>query len=138
MLLRAHSTLTDGEVSVPPGRLSVLVIEDDAIVGFDLVEALSEAGLKAIGPLTSRAAALEWLETNTPEAAVLDLMLEDGSAEGVAQVLKTRGIPFIAFSAGPLEQDLANVLCIEKPVPSPLVVRTLLTFVGSRPSPKSE
>jgi DNA-binding response OmpR family regulator len=118
--------------------LSVLVIEDDAIVGFDLVEALSEAGLKAIGPLTSRAAALDWLETNTPEAAVLDLMLEDGTAAAVAQLLKTRDVPFIAFSARPLEDDLADVLCIEKPVPSPLVVQTLLTFIGRGSPPKTE
>ena len=113
-----------------PSRLSVLVVEDDAIVGLDLVDALSEAGLDAIGPVTSRAAALKWLEANTPDAAVLDLALSDGPAEAIAKVLNGRGVPFIAFSARPLADHIAGALCVEKPAPSPLVVRTLLALIG--------
>lgn len=96
----------------------VLVAEDEAIVGM-LVEAeLVDAGFDVAGPFETCREASEWLETDTPDAAVLDLNLRDGPCTDVAVELVERGVPFVALSgaeAGDIPDALRSAPLIEKP-----------------------
>lgn len=74
-------------------RRTVLVTEDDAMIGFDLADALDAAGYRIAGPVDSSADALDWLKTNVPDIAVLDVILKDGSCADIARELRRRGIP---------------------------------------------
>ncbi len=68
-------------------------------------DALEDAGFAVIGPVRSVAQALESLETDKPDAAVLDLNLAGENSVAVADALVARGIPFVVATgygaAGP-------------------------------------
>jgi DNA-binding response OmpR family regulator len=69
-------------------RPSVLLTEDDALIGFDLCDALERAGYRVLGPVTTAAEALSLLDRETPVLAVVDIMLKDGPCAGLAQNLR--------------------------------------------------
>lgn len=97
---------------------TVLVTEDDAIVGFDLTDILEAAGYRIAGPVNSSAKALEWLKTNVPDAVVLDVVLKDGSCIEVVRELRNRRIPFLIYSGHRRQQagaDLSDAKWLEKP-----------------------
>ncbi|MFC4175020.1 MULTISPECIES: response regulator [Microvirga] len=96
----------------------MLVTEDDAIIGFDLTDALDAAGYAIAGPTSTCTAALAWLNDNAPDLAVLDVTLKDGPSTEIARVLRSRGIPFVVYSgrrqceAAP---EFREALWLEKP-----------------------
>ncbi len=65
----------------------VLVLEDEAIIALDIEGILTDAGLDVAATLSSCAGAVEWLTANRPDVAILDIDLQDGSCEHVAQRL---------------------------------------------------
>jgi DNA-binding response OmpR family regulator len=83
---------------------SVLVVESDAVIGMSLAEDLNEDGFHVAGPFAC-AGALGWLETGTPDLAVLDVDLQSGPCVDLARQLRDRGVPFMIFSSH--DQSLA-------------------------------
>jgi DNA-binding response OmpR family regulator len=79
-------------------RPRCLIVEDQALIGMSLEAYLEDAGYDVVGPFMRRAQALAWLETDTPELAVLDVMLPDGSSVDLARELRKRGVPFAIYS----------------------------------------
>src|SRR5687768_18483460 len=57
------------------GRLVLAVEEQSPVHGALVARALTEAGARLAGPFNSCDDAVSWLETNTPELAVLDVAL---------------------------------------------------------------
>jgi DNA-binding response OmpR family regulator len=79
-------------------RPRCLIVEDQALIGMSLEAYLEDAGYDVIGPFMRRTQALAWLETDTPELALLDVMLPDGSSVDLAHELRQRGVPFAIYS----------------------------------------
>lgn len=104
----------------------VLVLEDEALIAVNLQDELQDAGHEVAGPFTDCSAALEWLQTATPDMAVLDATLNDGSCHSVAFELRHRGVPFLIYSGHQEDRQLLSdfhpVAWIEKPVPSAVLV----------------
>lgn len=90
---------------------SVLVLEDESIIALDLQEVLEEAGFEDVQVFSSCAAANAWLDTKTPQVAILDPRLRDGVCTSVAQTLLERSVPFVVYSgqAPDISEDKANV-----------------------------
>jgi DNA-binding response OmpR family regulator len=107
-------------------RPSVLILEDEALVALDLQDELRDAGYRVEGPFTTCAAALEWLETATPDTAVLDAALKDGPCRAIAQELTRREVPFLIYSGYHEDRQLLaefpHVTWIEKPAPSSVLI----------------
>lgn len=80
-----------------PTSQTVLLVESSAIIGLDLAEELERLGYTVGGPLAC-AAALEWLATQTPAMAVLDVDLQSGSCVDLARALRARDVPILVFS----------------------------------------
>ncbi len=91
---RAHQP--DGQTSL--ARPRVLVVEDEVLLSIEITQILSEAGFNVIGPARAVARALELVERAACRAAVLDVRLQSGTSEHVAQELKDRGMPFVTIS----------------------------------------
>ena len=85
------------EYSHSPCR--VLLVEDDAIVAMSLQDDLEEADYTVAGPFDTCAAALDWLENETPDLAVLDTRLKDGTCKALAAELARRGVRFVLWSS---------------------------------------
>jgi DNA-binding response OmpR family regulator len=87
----------------PPGDerldgLKVLLVEDEAIIAFDLECILAELGCKVIAATSSIAEALAVLRSERPDIALLDLGLPDGWALPVAKALAESAVPFAIMS----------------------------------------
>lgn len=77
----------------------VLVVEDDAIMAFDLADQLNAAGYAALGPAIDSEQALALLEGSACDVAVLDVNLGEGrTSEPVALELRRRSIQFVVVS----------------------------------------
>jgi DNA-binding response OmpR family regulator len=104
--------------SRPYDLRTVLVAEDDAIIGFDITDALEAAGYAILGPARSCSDAFSWLENSLPDIAILDAMLQDGACTELAQELQNREIPFIIYSGRRHNEFTAgfeNATWLEKP-----------------------
>jgi DNA-binding response OmpR family regulator len=82
----------------------VLVVEDDALLGLDLAQQLTDAGLEVVGPATSVAKAFILMGKTDCDVAVLDVNLGNETAEPVALELRARRTPFIVLSGYSTEQ----------------------------------
>jgi DNA-binding response OmpR family regulator len=108
-------------MSTLDGR-AILVVEDEPLVAFDICQSLAEAGAQVIAART-RAQALEAATSQDVAAAVLDLVLGDGSKD-LCDELANRGIPFVIYSGMPKPPDVSNIF-IEKPASSDRLVTAL-------------
>jgi DNA-binding response OmpR family regulator len=112
-----------------------MIVEDQALIGMALEAYLEDAGFSVAGPFPSCADALQWLEHNTPQVAVLDVSLRDGTSLPVAQALKGRNTPFAIYSGLPyttsLPEELKDVPWLEKPAPREELTQALTRLHGT-------
>ena len=94
---------------------------------------LEDLGYEAEGPFMAGAAALSWLETHTPQAAILDYTLADGACSELARELRRRGIPFVIYSGHPpnadLPEEVRGMPWLEKPCSGEDLLRTLRSML---------
>ena len=76
----------------------VLIVEDAVLLALELETGLADAGAKVIGPAYELEEAMALLDQEI-DAAVLDANLNGRSVTPVAEVLASRGIPFV-FATG--------------------------------------
>ena len=109
------------------GKPIILVLEDEALIALNLQDELQDEGYEVAGPFTDCSAALDWIQTTTPDMAILDATLNDGSCHRVAAELSRCGVPFLIYSGHQQDQQLLSefrhVTWIEKPVPAAALVR---------------
>jgi DNA-binding response OmpR family regulator len=120
------------------GGSAVLVLEDEAIIALDICDALADAGHDVLGPCEASADALKLLETVSPDLAVLDVKLRDGSGLQVARELSRRRIPFVFYSAEPpdasLQSEFPDAPTVQKPA-SMRTVMAALRNIAANPAP---
>jgi DNA-binding response OmpR family regulator len=100
-----------------PGSPIVLILEDEMMIAMMIEDELVDAGYDVAGPFATCSGAFSWLSTNTPDVAVLDTQLQDGSCRDVAVELRRRGIPFAVYSGATDTHmtELAGVPWVAKP-----------------------
>src|SRR4051794_16531676 len=64
-----------------------LIAEDQALIGMALEAYLEDLGIDVAGPYPSCTEAAGWVEAHTPELAILDFKLKDGSCTDLARSL---------------------------------------------------
>jgi DNA-binding response OmpR family regulator len=85
------------EQSRPFALSRVLLVESNAIIGLDLADELAGQGYEVAGPFACTTA-LQWLERDTPDLAVLDADLRSGTCVDLARELRARGVPILIFT----------------------------------------
>jgi len=110
-----------------------MIVEDQALIGMSIEASLEEAGFTVAGLFLSCAQAMQWLEHNSPDLAVLDLMIKDGTSLQIAHELKSRGVPFAVYSGLPPKAEcppeLRGAPWLEKPVSRDTLVMTLARLI---------
>lgn len=107
---------------------TVLVAEDDFLLGEYLSASLAAEGLQVAGPARDVAAAVLVAEESPIDFAVLDVGLGNGSASPVADILRRRRIPFAlttGLSGGALPADLAIEERWEKPFDAAILAQMI-------------
>lgn len=84
----------------------VLIMEDDYIVGLDMVEQAKVIGLKVDGPHATLAEGKAAAHQHKPDLAILDIELKDGRVFPLAESLTAQGVPIIFHSAHAGDSDL--------------------------------
>jgi two-component system, response regulator PdtaR len=98
----------------------VLVVEDEAIIGYCSAAMLQEAGHTVLGPAHTSSQALQLVRKQPPDVALIDIDLEiPGAGIGVARQLRTQLGTAIVFTTGRAELARAHsdiaVLIVSKP-----------------------
>ena len=114
---------------------SVLIVEDEFIIGLMLIQEIARAGGTSIGPATSVAGALKEIESQIVHAAIVDAKLADGSSAMLAGCLEERQIPYVVVSGydkASLPRRLRNAPFIAKPISVPLLMEATLPALLAR------
>ncbi len=105
--------------------MRVLVAEDDFWVAMLIESILLAAGHDAI-PVATYAAAKESVLADPPDAAVVDMRLQDGlSGPALARALVWAGIPTIICSANPAAHHLVDGLPVVAVLAKPIIPERL-------------
>jgi DNA-binding response OmpR family regulator len=98
--------------------IRVLVVEDEYLVAVLIEDMLESAGCVVIGPIARVPEALDAVDRDTYDAAVLDINLGGEHSDPVAEALSRRNVPFLfvtGYGRGGLPNDYAGRPCIHKP-----------------------
>lgn len=77
----------------------ILIVEDEPIVAMALEDILLDLGCEIVGPAYSLSQALNLIENEILDAAVLDINLNGERSDPAAETLVSKGVPF-AFATG--------------------------------------
>lgn len=121
-----------GPPAAEPGLASgtrVLLVEDQLLIAMDAESLLASVGITAVVTAGSTAEAMQRLAEATPDVAVLDVNLGDGTSIPVAEELHRRGVPFI-FATGygdtmMIPPEFAGVPVVRKPYAAEALVRAM-------------
>lgn len=118
--------------------LTILLVEDEALIGLDLQMTLEDAGATVLGPLPSLSNAIHAAREDRFDAAVLDIDLQGKDVFPAAEILVERGIPFL-FHTGhgtkaALAERFADVPVCPKPAAAKPLLETLRQLAGLRGS----
>ena len=110
----------------------VLIVEDDAVIGLTIEQALLEAGVTTVDICPTTNQALAALRARQPDAIILDVHLADrDDGWAIAEIVRTLGpdSPRIIFSTGmprDIPEDVAALGCVlEKPYDPQVLVDLL-------------
>lgn len=112
----------------------ILVVDDEPLIALMIADWLAEQGLETVGPAHSVSQALALLETQSADAAILDVSLGDGDCYELAEVLAGKGVPF-AFATGhgadATAKRFAGVITVAKPFDFEVVRRVVSKLLES-------
>ncbi|UOM32927.1 response regulator [Acuticoccus sp. I52.16.1] len=119
-------------------QVEIMIVEDEAMISFDLADLLQTAGYQVNGPHATASEALEAMADAQLNLAILDVDLGDGqTSDPVAQRLAATGTPFMfvsgyTFAGSEILQRYPDVHHISKPWDPQDLLRVVARTVGPR------
>jgi DNA-binding response OmpR family regulator len=115
-----------------------MIVEDEALIAFSLEDIFEEEGYLVDGPFASCADALCCLANTSPNLAIVDVKLRDGSCVELARELRRREVPFMIYSGTDASEErppeLDGIMWVEKPATLESVLRAARRLLP--PAPK--
>lgn len=91
-----------------PQQFTVLVVEDETLIAWDIADSLEMSGYAVAGPFQTLALGMEAARTRRFDAAVLDINLGAETVWPLADTLCAMGIPFVFNTADRAHPELAG------------------------------
>jgi CheY-like chemotaxis protein len=117
----AHAHLERAKTDLmKQARTTVLVIEDEPIIAFDIAGIVTEMGHRVVGTAATKTEAVAAAREKQPALILADIQLDDGSSgvDAVTEILKAVDVPVIFVTAFP-----ERLLTGEKTEPTFLVTK---------------
>ncbi|SDY92311.1 Response regulator receiver domain-containing protein [Citreimonas salinaria] len=100
-------------------RRTVLLVEDDFLIAMDVAASLEEDGARVVGPAATVSVALDLIsQTESLDAAILDINLRGTTSYAIADVLRDRGVPIVfvtGYDKSIVPDHYADVPICQKP-----------------------
>ena len=114
----------------------ILIVEDEPLIAFDLLDTISNAGANPVGPAFRLPEARKLVSENHLDAALLDIDLGKERVWPLASELQAHGTPF-AFISGQcagedLPEEFAMAECLEKPASPQKIIDLAIELCGNR------
>ncbi|WP_048709671.1 response regulator [Microvirga massiliensis] len=110
------------------------MLQRELLPNLPLVASLARLGLDVAGPFNRVSQARTWIESNRPDAAVLDIALWDGTSFDLADELQRREVPFLFYTSwddlAAIPLELREMPFLEKPVHLALVAKLLSKMIA--------
>jgi CheY-like chemotaxis protein len=115
------------------GPLSILVVDDEAMIAMLLQHMLLDSGCKVVGPAGAVASAIALIEANgeSLDGALLDINLRGETVYPVADALLSRSVPFVfvtGYSRQQIDSRYAKIRALGKPFPPTAIDGVLRCF----------
>ncbi|MDA8870077.1 response regulator [Rhizobiaceae bacterium] len=113
--------------------LNVLLVEDEMMIAMELGMAIEDAEANVVGPVNrlSLGMALVSDETVAIDVAILDVDLHGKDVFPLAEVLMSRGIPFLFHTGHATREELAAQFPDAPVCPKPMLVDRVLQTAAS-------
>jgi CheY-like chemotaxis protein len=119
-------------------RPTVLVVEDEFLIGLDLSETVQDLGYGIEGPFEDTKHALEAIEGQLPDVAILDVYTADGEVYPVADALTEKGVPIIFHSGHvppkEMQERYPDAQACSKPCPPGKIIDMVQEAVARMPA----
>jgi len=116
----------------------ILVVEDETFIALELSDAIEAAEGEVVGPTKSVAEAIQVIDHDGIDGAILDRTLLDGKVTPVAAMLIERAIPFIFYSGSSpdrLKEEFPAVKVFQKPTAPEHLVQALADIISPDRTP---
>lgn len=110
-------------------KASVMIVEDEAFVAWDLSQAIESSGKAVVGPAATLSLGMGLLEDEHVCAAVLDINLGNETVWPLADSLRERGIPFGFVSANLRHPEFDDRFASAPKLSKPVRERDLIAMV---------
>lgn len=124
---------SDGRLSLAGRRF--LVVEDEPLIGLDIVACLEEAQAEVTGPIGTVEQAIATAEGITLDGALLDANLGGRPVDQIASALTRRNVPFIfitGYGSDSLPPAFRGVTMLSKPFSRQQVLDVAAQLVAKR------
>ncbi|QNE04485.1 response regulator [Croceicoccus marinus] len=116
-------------------RSAVLVVDDEALVAFDVADQCEAAGFDVIGPALTLKQGMAMAEAGDPSIALLDINLRDELVWPLARLLRQRSVPIVFISANcshpEIRDEFPDATCLDKPVDSLILMAAVRPLVSA-------
>lgn len=115
------------------GGKRILVVEDEVLVSMVVIDMLGELGIRPIGPAQSVQQALEAIDSEVLDAALLDGNLAGARVDAVAAALTRKQVPFVfvtGYGRDSLPTAFRNAPILSKPFSEADLVAALRGLFG--------
>jgi two-component SAPR family response regulator len=109
---------------------TILLLDDNLLLGFEIAQNLKSKKMSVMGPFSNTRDAMSSLESNVPDAAILDINMGDGTTSlSFADTLTEKGLPFVFLtgygSGGVIPDRFSGVQVMRKPIRQAQVLETI-------------
>ena len=110
-------------------------VEDEIFVALDVAATVEDANGTVLGPVGTVRQAIDIINRNEVDAAILDVNLADGDVEAVLDRLISHHVVVVIHTGGGLPARLAarypEMPVFQKPIPPSVLTRTLASAFAS-------
>jgi len=123
-------------------KIRILVVEDELLIAMMLQDIIADLGFLAVGPAMRLKDALDLIEREPIDGALLDINLHGERVYPAADILVQRGLPIVLCtgygSAGDIPDRYAAVPRVAKPFDADELRAIVVPLFAARPRPPAD